>query len=207
MKHCNLLRSKKGLTQGYLVPYLTVVILVALVILSFITLFYTTKENRGALIADDIALLAGIFERIEKTSDIIGFDYQKNIIDFLTIKKNGFVGSEVGSMNLAHPERWDGPYVRENLTMQGIAYMVVKTKNGYFITPGDGVVLPNGKQIGKDIILNEKADIPAMMRDEKALLFEGRTLAAPVNIRVPVHQGFMPEEMASAQQEWSKINS
>ena len=56
-------------------------------------------------------------------------------------------------------------------------------QNGYFITPGDGVRLPNGKVVGKDIVLDKKADIAAMARDEQALMFQGKPLAHKLDIK------------------------
>jgi hypothetical protein len=159
-------------------------VFVALLGISIFTYFRQAKEQTGVLILADLDKLAKIFEGIELKCDILGFDNQKNPINFLTIKKDGFVGSEVGSMNIAYPKNWEGPYVQDNPTMHGIEYQIVTTKYGNFITPGDGVVLPNGKQIGKDIILNEDADIPFMMRDETMLQYQGKSLVVPIHIRL-----------------------
>jgi hypothetical protein len=128
----------------------------------------------------DVARLADIFQRIDAECGIIGFDYQKNPVNFLTIKHDGFVGSEVGSMNLRHPDRWQGPYLQDNSTIHSKEYQIVRTKKGYFITPGDGVRLPNNKVVGKDIILDEHADIPALVLQKDGLNFEGKPLAAPL---------------------------
>ena len=56
--------------------------------------------------------------------------------------------------------------------------MIINTDRGYFITPGDGVRLPNDKVIGTDIILNKEADVLAMMYDRSQLYYNGRPLAA-----------------------------
>lgn len=142
--------------------------------------FYEKPIHTANMMAQDIAKLAAIFEQIEKECGISSFDYQANPINFLTIKKDGFVGSEVGSMNLARPEKWQGPYLQDNLEIQEKEYQVVSTNKGYFIVPGQGVELPNGKIIGTDIILDEKADIAAMMHDKDKLMVEGKPLAAPL---------------------------
>jgi hypothetical protein len=144
------------------------------------------KTESDVIIAKDVQQLAAIFKRIDAKCKIIDFESQKNPIGFLNVK--GFVGSELGTMNLAYPQRWEGPYVNDNPTVQEKLYMIVKTKKGYFVTPGDGVRLGNGKVIGKDLILDENADIAAMMNDKKALLFEDSVLA------VPLHVGVSPVE-------------
>lgn len=147
-------------------------------------------QEVGLYIADDIERLATIFSKIDSTCGIISFDYQKNPINFLNVAH--FVSSEVGSMNLKYPDKWQGPYLNDNPTMQGIEYQVVRTQKGYFITPGErierhngilkskGVTLPNGKEIGKDIILEDTSDIAAMIKDPDALSYKGRPLAAAI---------------------------
>jgi len=137
------------------------------------------------LIIQDIAQLKAIFEKIDNPCRIIDFDLQQNSINFLTIKKGGFVGSELGSMNVALPKKWDGPYLQDNPTMDGKEYMVVRSTKGYFITPGNGVTLPNGKIIGKDIILDKDANIGCMMFEENALSYKKTPLAAHILIRGP----------------------
>lgn len=169
-------------SRTYLTPSLTIFLLLVLLGITFITVIYRTREEVGSIIADEIVQLTEIFERIDEKCDILSFDYQKNPINFLTIKKDGFVGSEVGSMHIMHPENWQGPYAQNNPVIEGKEYEIIHTYAGYFIVPGTGVKLPNGKIIGKDLILDEKADIFAFMRDESALLFEGRALAAPLII-------------------------
>jgi hypothetical protein len=135
------------------------------------------------VIHEHIATLHEIFVRIDTDCKIISFEHQKNYIDFLTVVK--FVGSEVGSMNLAHPEKWQGPYLNDNPTFQEKYYQIVRTHKGYYIVPGEGVELSNGKVIGKDIIFNEDADIQAMMQEEHALKSkQGYNLAA----LLPLHQ-------------------
>ena len=124
-----------------LFPLITVSVIVVLLASSFFNFENLFKHEAGNYIADDIAQLARIFENIDKTAGILGFDHQKNEIDFLNIKKDGFVGSEVGPMNLIHPKKWEGPYLTEMPRIQEEDYIVVRTKKGYFITPGEGVKL------------------------------------------------------------------
>ena len=66
--------------------------------------------------------------------------------------------------------------------MYHIAYQIVSTRNGYFITPGDGVILPNKKVIGKDIIFDKNADIQKMMEDPHTLLYKDKPLAAHLDL-------------------------
>jgi hypothetical protein len=182
MKKKSVLMPAKGLFYGYLVPLLTIGLFVVLTALSVFVFYYQARAETAELIATQVTKLATVFERINATCTIVSFDNQKNPINFLTIKKGGFVGSEVGSMNLAHPEKWQGPYVCNNPVIQGKEYQVVRTQQGYFVTPGDGVRLPNGKVVGTDIRLDEHADMRSLMHDEQGLMSKGKPLAAPFSV-------------------------
>ncbi|TET06511.1 hypothetical protein E3J79_01555 [Candidatus Dependentiae bacterium] len=173
---------KKGFMRNYIIPLLIVLFFSMLIVLAIFNLRVTSKYYLADLIVRDVTQLATIFERIDQECKILDFDYQKNRINFLNVKS--FVGSEVGPMNLAYPDKWNGPYIDDNPTYQDKEYLVVRTKKGYFVTPGEGVKLPNGQIIGKDIILDEDADIPSMMKDENQLMFNGKQLAARLTIGV-----------------------
>jgi len=142
----------------------------------------SSKDYLADLISDELIKLTKVLERIDGDCKILSFDYQKNNINFLNVVK--FIGSEVGSINLAHPDKWQGPYLDDNPTYLGKEYLVVRTKKGYFVTPPEGVKLPNGLIIGKDIMLDEDADISAMMDDEKILRLNDKPLAIPLNIDI-----------------------
>lgn len=164
--------------KEYIVPFSISLLLLVFFVISVVNVFYRSQHTTGQLIVREIVQLHDIFQRIHQSCRIIDFDYQKNRINFLNVKS--FVGSEVGPMNLTYPKRWQGPYLKDNPTIQAIEYQVVRTKKGYFITPGDKVKLPNGKIVGKDIKLDEDADVSAMMQDENMLMFEGKSLAIPL---------------------------
>jgi hypothetical protein len=148
--------------------------------MSFIDTLYRANDDKGMIIAHDIAQLRDVFHKIHKDCVIIDFDAQKNPINFLNVEK--FSGSEVGPMNLVHPEKWQGPYMKDNPTMYHISYQVVSTKDGYFVTPGDDVRLPNKKIVGTDIVLDKKADIATMIKDPEQLLYKNKPLAARLEL-------------------------
>lgn len=150
-------------------------------IFSVVDTVYRQKTDAAALIKEHIFLLKEALEKVHHDCTILDFDAQKNPINFLNVA--AFSGSQVGPMNLMHPEKWQGPYVKDNPTLYHIAYQVVVTNKGYFITPGDGVVLPNKKTIGKEIILDSDADIAHLMTDSQALLYRDTALAVPLDIK------------------------
>jgi hypothetical protein len=153
-------------------------IFVFMFLLTFATFWYQARRRADVTIADDVVLLAHIFDHINKTAKIISFEHQKNYIDFLNVKS--FVGSEVGPINLAYPDKWEGPYLKDNPTIQEKYYQVVHTNQGYFIVPGPGVKLFNGKIIGTDIMLDKNANIKAMMQEGGVLNFNDRPLAVQI---------------------------
>jgi hypothetical protein len=155
----------------------------ALIFISGVT-FVVLKFVRQArvandeLIAEHIQKLQGIFKTINDTCKITGFRNKKDSIDFLNVIS--FAGSVVGPMGLEEPKNWKGPYLPENLSIDGKDYQIVVTKKGDFIVPGDGVKLSNGKVIGKTLMLTPESDIPALMADKNGLLSQGKPLAARI---------------------------
>ena len=178
-------------------PVLTVLLFIVLIGVAVFRLFYQVRVGTDLIISQEVQQLVEIFKRINKKCKIIDFDYQKNRINFLNVKS--FEGSEVGSMNLAYPKQWEGPYLSDNPTIQEKEYMIVRTKKGYFVAPGEGVRLGNGKIVGKDIILDENADILDMMRDKNALMFEGKALAAPLSVGSSTAQEVLLENIIRAE--------
>lgn len=171
--------NKQGFIKDQYIPIISGIIFFGLFALSGIGLYFKTKRSVGLMIADDVARITTILQTINTTCRIIGFDRQQNIINFLNVGQ--FSGSEVGPVNLAYPQKWEGPYLTDNPTMQEKEYMVIKTHDGYFVTPGNGVRLPSGKIIGTDIILDEKVHIDALIKSG-VLQFKGKALAAHLTI-------------------------
>jgi len=185
---CCVDRAKYGFSNYFLFSLLAAIFFVVLVVIAIYNWRVTSKELFGDILSKDVATLANAMEQIDKECQILSFDGQKNTLNFLTV--TSFVSSEVGSLNLEYPKKWQGPYVDDNPTYQEKEYMVVRTKYGYFVTPGEGVVLPNGKVIGKDIILDEDADIASMAKDGGVLWFENKALAVKLNISTSTRDVF-----------------
>lgn len=141
-----------------------------------------TQSKQHAQIVEHIRTLSDIFKRINKSCQIVAFEKDKSDITFLNIKKDGFTGSQIGHMKLGEPKNWEGPYLEENPRIQDKYYQIVKAKQGYFIIPGDGVMLPNGKVINKDIIINEDTDMVALMNSDTGLSYNNQPLAALVSL-------------------------
>lgn len=173
--------SHAGGMRGYLIPIISAVLFLIFVGIALVSTFVTTKGYTAELIGRDIKHLVEIIKQIDDQCEITGFNAQKNTIDFLNTQ--AFAGSEVGPMNLVHPEKWKGPYLKEHPEVENIRYMVVCTRKGSFVTPGIGVKLPNGKVIGTDIKLDYDADIEALMHDENGLCFKGKPLATPLEMK------------------------
>ena len=157
-----------------------VLAVVFMCIFSFVVYKFLGQAKRAndELIADHVAQLHHIFQKINSSCKITGFRHQKDHIDFLNVIS--FEGSVVGPMNLLEPKKWQGPYVKETLTMSGKDYQIIKAKTGYYIAPGDGVKLSNGKVIGSTLMITPLSDIESMIRDPQALFSNGKPLAARI---------------------------
>ncbi|MEX0940049.1 MAG: hypothetical protein WDZ41_01685 [Candidatus Babeliales bacterium] len=154
------------------------IILLALFGIALWAFWRQAYRRNDLLIADHVTELAEIFNQIHETCGILSFEHQRDYIDFLNVI--AFEGSEVGPMNLKYPEKWRGPYLKDNPTMQEKYYQIAQTNQGYFVVPGPGVVLNNGKVIGKDIKFDKDADIKNMIQPGGVLDFQGRPLAVQI---------------------------
>lgn len=155
------------------------------------------KQVNDESIAEHIEKLGTFFKQINQECKIIGFRRQKNYIDFLNVK--AFEGSIVGSMSLEEPHNWKGPYLTESYTSAGKEYQIVRTKKGYYIVPGDGVMLANGKVIGKTLLIGLDSDIGRMVTDPQALLSNGKPLAARVPTVRDENKGFQEIDATDAE--------
>lgn len=138
--------------------------------------YHQSQVATNRIITEHIDKMVEIFKKIDATCGILHILHAKNYIDFLNVRS--FSGSEVGSLNLAHPEKWQGPYLQDNFTMQGKLYEIVKAKSGFYLVPGQGVKLASGKVIGKDIVFHEKTDMEQLLNSKADLEYEGAALAA-----------------------------
>ena len=160
--------------------FLAATIFSALFVISVVMFWQQTHQSVDALVHQDVMALQKVFQKIHQDCKILSFDHEKNYIDFLTVKV--FVGDQVGSMNLAFAKFRKGPYMKENLQVQEHPYVILKNKQGYFIVPGDGVVLSNGKVVGKDIVLHANTDMKKMMQNPNGLKSTAGVLAAPIEV-------------------------
>lgn len=141
---------------------------------------WEVKDTTNQLVVFDVQRLADTLNTINDQCGIISFDYPKNQINFLNVID--FKGSEIGTMNLAYPDKWQGPYLDDNPIIQGKYYIVAVTKKGHFVVPPDGVELSEGKIIGKDIVINEDTDVIALTKDPEGLQYNGKPLAAQIKV-------------------------
>ncbi|MBP6891986.1 hypothetical protein KBB68_00235 [Candidatus Babeliales bacterium] len=160
--------------------FLVATIFSALFVISVVMFWQQTHRSVDAMVHEDVVRLQKVFQKIHQDCKILSFDHEKNYIDFLTVKE--FVGDQVGAMNLAVAKFWKGPYLKENPEVQEHAYVILKNKQGYFIVPGDGVVLSNGKIVGKDIVLHANTDMKKMMQNSNGLKSSAGVLAAPIEV-------------------------
>lgn len=134
------------------------------------TRLHYKNDYLAQVISDDLQKLTAVFAKINKDCGIAEIDHIKISINFLNTIS--FVGSDVGCLSLIHPEKWQGPYLKENPTINGIEYQLIRVKDGYFIIPGDGVRLPNGNIIGKDIIITKNTEIIPLIEEKKTFCYK-----------------------------------
>lgn len=175
--------EERNLNNGFkfsMLHVLSIFIFASLLVITVFMLWRTSRKSTDILIYEDIQLLSKIFEKINRECRILGFVHDKNYIDFLTVKD--FVGSEVGSMNLMLAQQWKGPYLKDNPTIQQRQYQILHAQKGYFIVPGDGIVLGNGKKIGTDFVLDKNSDMSKILKDTNQLMSPVGALAVEIQV-------------------------
>ncbi len=169
--------------KSYFWPIIFGVAISSILVAITIRYFYYNLKPHDQAIAAHVEQLKNVFTLINKNCTITGFDQEKNAINFLNV--GSFIGSNVGSMHLEHPEHWHGPYLKEELKVAGKPYQIVLAKNGYYILPGDGITLANGKVMGKDIVINANTDMEKLITDPEQLLSSnGKPLAALIPAKI-----------------------
>lgn len=171
----------KLLEKKNIVPLLSGLLLAALFVIALTRIIQQAHVATDQVIAEHIEMLTPIFQRINNTCGIVEFEHAHNYIDFLTVST--FVGPTVGALHLLDPQQWQGPYLQENLMVQGKLYEIVQAKDGYYIVPGRGVTLANGKVIGKDIIFTQATDVTALINPTMGLEYNNKPLAARIETR------------------------
>ncbi len=153
-----------------------------LVIFFVLRIIHDRTYFASTIINDDLRTIVTSLEQIDRDCSILSFDDTKNNVDFLNVKK--FVGSEVGSLNLAYPKKWQGPYLDDNPTFQGKAYQVVRAKDGIYVLPGDGVELPNRKIVGKSFEISTKTLFAQLIKKGGELNYKGMPLAIKLKFKI-----------------------
>lgn len=175
----NMLKNISG--NKYFIPTLISALLIILLALMIWSTIYQSKNYTDKLIIEDLIKIDAVLKKINKDAGIKSIGQDKSNVDFLNVVK--FAGSQIGPLNLKNPERWKGPYLVTNPTIQEKFYQILKNNNVYFVVPADGVKLANGKIIGKDIILNNESDMQKLMKDKDSLL---SSYGSPLAIKVKV---------------------
>lgn len=178
--------------NGFSYTIITGLLFTVLVGILGVNFYYRSRWYTTGVMMQDLKTLQDVFKKIDESCTIMSFDAPITPINYLNV--GSFEGSEIGAMNLVYPSRWQGPYLPDNLAVQGIEYQIVRTNKGYFITPGNGVTLPTGKEIGKDIVFTENSDIAQMMTQEGVLLFKGVAFAAPLPLKSTAWQQVLMEQ-------------
>lgn len=166
---------------------LSILLIAALLFVSFMIIkqWRSAQQWYAEAALQDIKTLKDIFGRIHHDCVIVGFDQSKLPIDFLTV--GSFVGGQVGGMSLMYPQKWQGPYLQANPSINGVEYVVVTTNKGSYVVPGDGITLPNGKKIGTDIVISATTDIDELANSSDGLRINNEPLAFKIAVAT---QGF-----------------
>lgn len=160
----------------------------------------------ATVITSDLEQIEKHLNEIDRDCNILSVVPARAYVDFLNV--NTFTGSTIGALNLAYPDKWQGPYMRKNPSIHGIFYELVKTREGVFIIPGNGVKLPNGLVVGKDFEVTFGTEIGKMLEAGGQLNFKNEPLARKLTFKIgdwdsPVFQHGTYDKIRKALQEFN----
>ena len=158
-------------------PLMGVVVLGALLFFGIRGITQKNPDAMAAKLHNDLQQLAMLMQRIDKDCSIVEVDCESNNIDFLTLEKAE--GSEVGALTLAYPEKYKGPYLKKDLMYQEVLYQIVHAHDGFFMVPGIGTRLPNGLEMGTDVVITQKTHMQELIQPGAALNYKGILFAIP----------------------------
>lgn len=184
----------------------------SITILSLILIFFVLRHVhqkpyfKSFVIASDLKTIVEVLEKIDEDCSILGFEHAHNHLDFLSVEK--FSGSEIGSMNVAYPTKWRGPYLGDTIEYQGKPYQLVKAKDGYFVMPGEGVKLPNKVVVGKDVVIKKDTTLSEMIKKGGKLNYQGIPLAVKIEFVVGdwSKRKLTPKQMESISKDLQEFN-
>lgn len=138
----------------------------------------------GARIIDhEISAIVRILEKIDKDAAIVSIDTSHDA-ELDIFQTESLKRAKIGPLTVEYPENWKGPYANRTARYRGECYQIVRARDGYFVIPGDGVTLPNGLTVGKDIVINDEQDAAPFLRDGGMLRYAARYLARPLTFSV-----------------------
>ena len=164
------------------IPHLAITVLTIMVAVLVVRSLHNKPEFTAAMLSHDLRTIEMALHQIDASCDILSLDRDRIHVDFLTVAS--FHSSEVGGINLGRPENWEGPYVPDNPALQGKVYEVVTVDQGVFLTPGDGVELPNGLVMGRDVVITPETNISELLNEGGSLNYHGEQLATRLTFRI-----------------------
>ncbi len=194
-----LLKKADSRRKKNIFPIIAFFVFILLFIFTFGRFFYQSKVEVDKLISVHMDQLSLAFQKINQDCKILGFLQEKSYTDFLNVKS--FDGATVGSIITANPGNWQGPYLVDNPIIQGKFYEIMKFNSGYYVVPGTGVKLANGKVIGKDIVLQKDID-PELLIKEELSSSDGK----PLIVKIILEQTNIPETVVQLSQIFEQIN-
>jgi hypothetical protein len=165
-------------------------VLLSLLVFTLYRFYRSARVVAQDVIIEHVEQIGKVLENIDATCEIVAIVRDRALIDFLQVQ--AFVGNQIGPLQLRQPEKWHGPYLDHNPLIQDIPYELVKTREGFYVVPGRGVRLDNGKIIGKDITFTSETDIGMYLNETWGLESPDGLLVRKVLFKHLMQNAFQP---------------
>lgn len=157
-------------------------VLALMLIISLFKVYYNKPYFTASLIGNDVKIVHDALHSIDKRCNILRFNNRRVILDFFTV--SSFDGSVIGGVSLAYPKKWTKAVLHRNPIIQQKFYEVVRAQDGFFVVPGEGVTLPTGLVMGKDVVIKRQTQVGPMIRPDGKLFFKGIKLAKRLQFKI-----------------------
>lgn len=159
------------------------VMLIGFFMLAFASWMVFKRIHKTHSPKEEFLIAANIIRSIDNDCKIIKLIGNNNPVNFFNIKE--FSGNTIGSIQIADPLKWHGPYLDYIPSYNDVPLSLVNTASGLYIVPGNGTLLENGKIMGTDIIIDQNTNMDEIIKNYPELLLENKKiLYAPVNVKL-----------------------
>jgi hypothetical protein len=163
-------------------PFICISFLILFFSLFGLRFFYARPYMIASVINDDTKIICTALKKIDYDCGILRINKNESNINFLD--RPTAIMETVGPLRLAYQDNWVGPYLHSNPTFQEKFYQIVKARDGFFVIPGNGTILPNNFIVGQDFEINSTTVLQKLLQPNGFLNHNNISLGAKITFQL-----------------------